>query len=192
MAEAAKRLMSVDDFLAFGGEPDTRYQLVRGVVTAMAPAQLIHGRMVARLAKLIGNQLRPPCEPVTEAGIRPDHRNDSFWVADLAVTCRPLERGQIHLRDPILLIEVLSPSTEATDRILKLQDYRRMPGLGDVLLVSTTAVQIEHWRRAGDFWQVRELGPGTVLEIAELGIRIVLDELYADLLLDAGEGGSAV
>lgn len=191
MAEAAKRLMTVDDFLAFEGEPDTRYQLVRGMVTAMAPAQLIHGRMVARLAKLIGNHLRPPCEPVTEAGIRPAHRSDSFWIADLAVNCTPLERGQVFLADPILLIEVLSSSTEATDRILKLQDYRRMASLRDVLLVSTTSVLIEHWHRAGDLWQVRDLGPGTVLEVAPLGIRIALDELYADLLLDSGEGGSA-
>jgi Uma2 family endonuclease len=190
MAEAAKRLWSVDEFLAFEGEPDTRYQLVRGQVTAIAPAQAVHGRLVARLARLIGNQLQRPCEPITEAGVKPAHRHDSFWVADLAVNRTPLERGQIYLESPVLVIEVLSPSTQVTDRVFKLPDCRGMPGLGHILLVSTEAARGEHWRRAGELWQVRDLGPGAVFEIAEIGIEIALDELYADMLLEEGEGGS--
>jgi Uma2 family endonuclease len=135
MASQVPRRVTVDEFLGFEGEAGTRYQLVRGVITAMAPAQLAHGRMVARLARLIGNQLRAPCEPITEAGVKPAHRDDSWWQADLVVTCAPTEPGQVYLTDPVLVIEVLSPSTESIDRTLKLRDYFAMPSVQDVLLV---------------------------------------------------------
>ena len=191
MAEAAKRLIAVDAFLAFEGEGDTRYQLVRGAVTAMAPAKAEHGEMVMRLGSRLLVSLPKGCRVISEAGIKPADRDDTYWQADVAVTCGPREPGTVYLRDPVLVAEVLSPSTEATDRILKLPDYRRLPSLRHVLLISTTAVLIEHWQRAGDIWQVRDLGPGDMLEIDGLGIRIDLDALYADMLLDEGEPGSA-
>ncbi len=180
MAEFAERPITVDEFLAFEGEADRHYQLVRGVITAMAPAQLAHGRMVARLARLIGNQLRAPCEPITEAGVKPAHRDDSWWQADLVVTCSPTTPGQVYLTDPVLVIEVLSPSTESVDRTLKLRDYFAMPSVQDVLLIETETAKIEQWQRAGDRWLI--WGPGDTLEIASLGIRLDLDALYADLL----------
>ena len=118
MGEAAARLLTVDEFLAWDDGTDRRHQLLRGVVTMMAPPQAVHGRLVSRLDRLLGRGLQPPCEPVTEAGIKPAHRGDTYYQADLAVTCRPLERGQVYLVDPVLIVEVLSPSTAATDRLL--------------------------------------------------------------------------
>jgi Uma2 family endonuclease len=189
MASHVPRRVTVDTFLAFEGEADTRYQLVRGVITAMAPAQLQHGRMVARLARLVGNQLKPPCEPITEAGVKPAQRDDSYWQADLVVTCQPLDRGQVYLTDPVLIVEVLSPSTEGIDRSFKLRDYIEIPSVQDIVLVSTKAVAIEHWQRAGDRWQI--LVPSDILEIPDLGVRIAIDDLYADMLLDEGAAGGA-
>lgn len=192
MAGDAPRRVTVDAFLAFEGEGegDTRYQFVRGVVTAMAPAEPAHGRLVGRLARLIGNQVRPPCEPTTEGGIEPAHRDATYWQDHFAVACTPATPGQVYLSDPVLVVEVLSPSTEATDRLLKLADYRLMPSVQHILLVATDRVAIEHWQRAGDFWQVRDLGPADTLEVADLGITIPLDDLYTDMLPDEGAGGS--
>jgi Uma2 family endonuclease len=89
------------------------------------------------------------------------------------------------------VVEVLSASTEATDRLLKLDDYRLIESVHDILLVATERVRIEHWQRREGFWAVRDLGPGDVLEIAELGLEVALDPLYADLLEAEGEGGEA-
>ena len=189
MADTALHLSTLDEFLAFDGEGDTRHQLIRGVITAMAPAQAAHGRLVARLTRALGNQLRAPCEPITEAGIRPTGRNDTYWQADLVVHCRPLVSGQVYLTDPRLVVEVLSASTEAIDRLLKLDDYREIESVHDILLVATERVRIEHWQRHEGFWAVRDLGPGDVLEVADLGLGVALDPLYADLLEGEGEGG---
>ena len=190
MASSAPRRVSLDEFLAFDGDGDTRYQLVRGAVTAMAPARLLHGQLVAELARLIGNRVSAPCRVITEAGLKPSHRDDTYWQADLAVICGPLQAGAVYATGPRLVVEVLSQSTEANDRSIKLFDYRKMSTLRDILLVSSNQVQIEHWQRRGDLWQVRDLGPGDVLTIDGLGIEIALDELYADMLTDMGEGGS--
>jgi Uma2 family endonuclease len=185
MGEAVARLLTVDEFLAWDDGTDRRHQLLRGVVTMMAPPQAVHGRLVSRLDRLLGRGLQPPCEPVTEAGIKPAHRGDTYYQADLAVTCRPLERGQVYLVDPVLIVEVLSPSTAATDRLLKLDDYRLIPALGDILFVSSTQVRVEHWHRQGDVWVVAVRGAGEQLHLAAFGLAIDLDALYGDLPIEA-------
>ena len=190
MANNAPRRVTVEEFLAFEGDGDTRYQLVRGVITAMAPAKAFHGEMVIRLGSRLMAGLPAPCRVIAEAGIKPLGRDDTYWQADLAVNCRPREPGEIYLLSPCLVVEVLSPSTEPIDRSLKLLDYRTIPSVHDILLVSTDRVEMEHWQRRGDLWQVRDLGPGDLLTIENLDITIALDELYADMLPDMGEGGS--
>lgn len=69
MAEPAPKLVTVEEFLRFEGEPGRRYQLFGGEIVTMAPATRAHGVSVARAARLLGNRLRPPCEPQPEAGI---------------------------------------------------------------------------------------------------------------------------
>ena len=183
MPEAAERLWTVDEFLAWDDGTDRRYQLLRGVVTMMAPPQTVHGRLVSRLDRQLGAGLRPPCEPITEAGIKPPHRSDSYYQADLAITCRPLRRGGVYLPEPIVVVEVLSPLTAATDRLLKLDDYRLIPSVTDIVFVASGEIRIEHWRRTGKVWTVALLGPGDRLELPDLGASADLDALYANLPL---------
>jgi Uma2 family endonuclease len=183
MAETAPRLWTVDEFLAWDDGTDRRYQLLSGAITMMAPPPAIHGRLVSRLDRLLGSQLRPPCEPVTGAGVKPAHRNDAYYLADLAVTCRPFERGETHLHEPVIVIEVLTSATAATDRLEKLDDYRLVPSITDILLVADTQVAIEHWHRWGDVWVVATRRAGERVDVAALGISIDVAALYADLAL---------
>ncbi len=185
MGDAAARLLTVDEFLAWDDGTDRRHQLLRGVVTMMAPPQAVHGALVMRLGARLAAALPRLCAAVTEAGINPAHRGDTYYQADLAVTCRPLERGQVYLADPVLIVEVLSPSTAATDRLLKLDDYRLIPALGDILFVASTQVRVEHWHRQGDVWVVAVRGAGERLHLAAFDLSIDIDALYADLPIEA-------
>lgn len=187
MAETAEQLLSFDEFLTWDDGTDRRYQLLRGVITMMAPAQVVHGALVIRLGTMLGARLLRGCSALSEAGIKPPHRNDTFYVANLAVTCRPLERGEVYLQEPVLIVEVLSPSTAATDRILKLDDYRRMPPVQDILFVSSTSARVEHWHREGDGWKVVFRGPSEQVEIVALNAGFDIDELYQDLPLETEE-----
>jgi Uma2 family endonuclease len=160
VAEPARRLWTLQEFLAFDDGTDKRYELFDGQIVAMAPASDV--QLVARLVVRIGAGLRPPREVVIEAGIVPPERADSYYEADLAITCTRLT-GQQFLTEPRLIVEVLSPSTATTDRDRKLPDYRTIPSLRDILVVSSTEPRIEHFRREPDGWKIYDLrGEGTL------------------------------
>jgi Uma2 family endonuclease len=180
MAEPARRFWTLDEFLALDDGTDTRYELFDGQIVAMAPASDVHGALTARLVQRIGAHLQPPCEVVIEAGIVPPERADSWYEADLAVTCAGLT-GQQFIAEPILIVEVLSPSTAATDRDRKLPDYRTIPSLQDILVVSSTEPRIEHFRREPDGWKIHDLRGDGTLRLQKLGITVALAEIYAGL-----------
>ncbi len=83
---------------------------------------------------------------------------------------------------------MLSPSTEDEVRHEKLANYRRLASLRHILLVSSEAVLIEHWRRPELAWSRDMLGPGGLLKLEALGIELPVDEIYAGLDLAPGRG----
>jgi Uma2 family endonuclease len=181
MAEPARKLWTLDEFLAFEDGTDTRYELVGGEIVAMAPPSGIHGALAARLGAAISGKLHRPCEVVMEAGILLPDRIDTYYQADLAVSCARLTRDP-SVPEPKIIAEVLSPSTAATDYLRKLPDYRGIPSVEDILLVSSTEARIEHWRREADGWKVQDVrGEGSV-HLQAFEVTIALADLYRDLL----------
>ena len=137
MSELAIKRMTVAELLRWEDGTDTRYELLGGSPVAMAPPAIAHGILALRLGARIDAALRsrPPCFGQSEAGIvRPD-RDDTCYVADLAVSCSPPERGQQLLQDPLLIVEILSPGTAMYDRQTKVADYRRIPSVEEILLI---------------------------------------------------------
>jgi Uma2 family endonuclease len=157
MAQPAEKRWTVDEFLAWDDGTDRRYELVDGQIVAMAPASEAHGTIVANLAIRIGSQLRAPCRVVGEAGVVAIDRNDTYYQADLLVTCAPPERGRPHPVDPVLIIEVLSPSTAVHDRGRKVEDYSRLPSVKEILLVASEERRVRYWRRDRPRWIVEDL-----------------------------------
>lgn len=181
MAEAAVRGLTVDEFLRWEDGTDTRYQLISGFPLAMAPPAPAHGRLAARLSGRIDAALagRSPCFVQSEAGIvRPD-RNDTCYVADLAVSCTELRADDRLIRDPILIVEVLSPSTAAFDRQTKVADYRQIASVQEILLIDSGSVFAEMLRREGDRW-ITEIvrGPAAILSFGTVPLRIAMADLY--------------
>src|SRR5215204_7661664 len=94
MSEAAIRRMTLDEFLRWDDGTDMRYELVGGFPLEMAPPLEGHRRLSMRLGTRIDDALskRPPCRVEPEAGVLHPDRADSFFVADLGVTCAPYDR----------------------------------------------------------------------------------------------------
>lgn len=189
MAEPARKLVTVAEFLRFAGEGDRRYQLIGGEIVMMAPPSPTQGALASSISRLIGNRLPRPCRTVSEAGIVLPWNDTSYYVADVTVTCAPMEQAP-WCPDPVLIVEVLSPATEAEDRGVKLPAYRRLASVQDVLLVASERVAVEHYARQGERWLLADRGPGETVRLVGLPVELVVDELYADLGLDEAAAAS--
>jgi Uma2 family endonuclease len=188
MAEPAFKTMTVEEFLRWEDGTDTRFELVGGFVVAMAPPMPRHGRLAIALGSEIRSALRtrPQCFVQSEAGIiRPD-RDDTCYIADLAVSCEPLETEDRLIRNPLLIVEVLSPSTALFDRQTKVADYRRITSVQEILLIDSDTMFAEILRREGDRW-ITELvqGSSATLSLSSVPLSIVMAELYEGIPLPA-------
>ncbi len=191
MADPARKLVTVAEFQGFDDGTDRRHELIGGEIVAMSPPMPRHGALAVRLARAVGNRLRPPCEVISEAGVVLPWSAHDHFRADVAVTCSPLTR-EPWCPDPLMIGEVLSDSTERKDRRVKLPAYRRLPSVRDILFLATDEALVEHYARAaGARWEVQDLGPGDTIRLGRLGIEFPLDELYAGLPLgpEEAQGG---
>jgi Uma2 family endonuclease len=181
MSEAAFKRMTLAEFLSWEDGTETRYELLEGSPVAMAPPAVAHGILALRLGARIDAALRSrsPCFGQSEAGIvRPD-RNDTCYIADLAVTCTPPERGQQLVQDPLLIVEILSPGTALYDRQTKVSDYRRIPSVEEILLIDSASIFAEVLRREGGRWITEIIrGRQATLSLASIGMTATMSDLY--------------
>jgi Uma2 family endonuclease len=130
--------MTVDEFLVWDPDDMTgrRWQLMDGEPVLMAPAAEPHGAIQAELARLLANHLAErasPCRVIAAPGIVPRVRaNENFRVPDLGVTCAPPSR-EVMISEPVLLIEILSPSNEPETRA-NVWTYTTIPSVQEILL----------------------------------------------------------
>src|SRR5713101_9249088 len=111
MAEPAIRRMTLDEFLRWDDGTDKRYELIDGFPVAMAPPAEAHRMLAVRLVSRIDAALsnRRPCNAQVEAGVIRPNRTDTYFVADIAATCEGNEVGRQAIKDPLLIVESLSP-----------------------------------------------------------------------------------
>jgi Uma2 family endonuclease len=194
MSEFAYKRMTVDDFLVWDDGTDTRYELIDGVPVAMAPTYAGHQIIAGNAIIEIGGALRsrPPCHVRSEAGILKPNSIRNYFQADLAVTCSPHEAGQYAVPNPVVIVEILSPSTEADDRKVKLPVYRSIPSVQEIVLVHSERLYAEVHRRLDDTrWQVDLLTePEDMLRLDSVGYAQPLALLYANV--DLGKSPTTV
>ena len=193
MSELAVKQMTLSEFLRWEDGTDTRYELLAGFPVAMAPPAVAHGVLAARLCARIEAALRSrrPCMAQVEAGIARPDRDDTCYVADLAVTCTPPRREDQLIADPVLIVEILSPGTAIYDRQTKVTDYRRIPSVQEILLIDSTSIFAEVLRRDGDRW-ITEIvrGPQAVLSLSAIALTATMSDLYEGI--DLPEPAAAI
>lgn len=175
--------MTVAEFLAWNPPGDTRYELVDGRPVMMAPPKEAHGTIAGNVAAALGPLLRRPCRLVLQAGVLRDDQRDRYFEADLAVTCAPPEAGRQALEAPRLIMEILSRSTRAHDLGTKLDRYRELEAVEEIVLVSSEARRVTYWRRAPSGWHVQDvIGKGGV-RLGPIDEPLDLDTICADVVL---------
>jgi Uma2 family endonuclease len=194
LMEAALRIptiMTVSEFLAWEAPPGPLWQLVDGEPRAMAPASRTHNGIQGELARLIGNHLLErgsSCFVLPTSGVVPRVRSESnFRIPDLVVTCSPYREEEYALTDPVLVVEILSPSNQS-ETWTNVWAYTTIPSVLEILIVRSTAIRAELLRRDADGnWPERPLViEDDVLELRSIGFSIGLPAIYRGTRLMQG------
>jgi Uma2 family endonuclease len=178
----AYKLLTVDEFLDSCPNDQRHYQLIDGVIVAMAPPAIPHQIIAGNLAFEIGAALRanrPNCTVRSQAGIAPQGlAGRNHFETDITVTCEPGGYKGI-AEEPVLIVEIQSPSTERDDHFVKLPHYQRLASLREILYVESERVAATVYRRRARGWTTRELaGADTRLRLAAIGLDISLSAVY--------------
>jgi Uma2 family endonuclease len=182
--EPAYKLLTVEDFLDACPNDQRQYQLFDGVMVAMAPPATPHQVITARLGGEIYaslNAAHRECVLRAQAGIAPQGlQGRDHFETDLTVSCGPLDRDDRGIvSDPVLIVEVLSPSTDRDDVFIKLPAYQRIPSSQEILYLETERVAATVYRRSAAGWQTIELAEADAqLQLDTVGLDIALGSLY--------------
>jgi len=177
--------LSVEDYLASELTAQVKHEYADGRVFAMTGTSKNHNSISGAIFTLLKHAARSEDCQVYFADLKV--RIDKvFYYPDVVVECDE-HPGQSHVvDDPCLVVEVLSPSTEAIDRGEKFLNYRKLPSLLGYLLVSQSRRQVELFRRVGtsDIWQLEtRIDTGSV-ELPCPKYALSLDQIYADVRLE--------
>ena len=172
-----------DDYLAWEQEQPCRNEYIDGEVFAMSGASDAHGTAAGNFfAALHAHARGTPCKPfIADMKVRVDAAN-SFFYPDIVVTCDPRDRTPeaSHVKQhPALIVEVLSPSTEAYDRGNKFATYRQLESLQEYVLVSLEARRIEIFRRdTSGHWVLHPFAFDETLELASIDFHCPVAEIF--------------
>lgn len=180
MAEIELDVMDADTFLDWATRQEARHELVGGLPKMMTGARIGHDRVVRRaLARLTDRLAGGPSEPFT-ADVAVRTPNGNVRRPDVTVACGEFDPNALALTNPVVVIEVLSPSTRSFDLVRKLAEYQSLPGLRHILPVDPDDRQaLPHGRDADGVWTLETLsGPDATIDLAALGITLALSDLY--------------
>ena len=172
--------ISVAEYLASEQDSPVRHEYVDGQMYAMAGASDRHNRIALNLASRLNDHLNGgPCE-VFIADIKVMVDPVVSYYPDVVVTCDP-PGGDPYVRtQPHLLIEVVSPSTERTDRHEKFFAYQRVPSLQEYVLVLQDRIQVEVYRRQREEGWTREIftQPEEHVHFASVDLSLSVSDMY--------------
>ncbi len=192
-AKAKLRYYTAEEYLAMERESPERHEYIDGMIYAMAGESDFYGEIWFNFGALLKAQLKgSPCRVRAQntkvrsgPEPKPNHKTAGFFsYPDVLVVCGERlfhDQHQDVLLNPVVIVEVLSKSTELFDRGEKFIRYRTwLPTLTDYILVSQESPVIEHYRRQpNDEWLLATIsGLEAELKIASIGCTLKLSEIY--------------
>jgi Uma2 family endonuclease len=175
------------EYLAMEEASSVRHEYLDGEIYAMAGGSPDHAALAAALISVIRSQLPPGCRTFTsDLRVRIPATGLTTYP-DAAVVYGPTERAAddaLAVVNPVVLIEVTSPSTEEYDRNEKLRNYKNLPSLREVLIASHREPHLTLHRRDESGWSTLTAHQGGALTLSSVGVVVDVDEVYRDGLED--------
>jgi Uma2 family endonuclease len=190
MNVALRKLMTVDQFLAWEERQELRYEFNGFEPVAMTGGTDAHEAIGGTLRALLQERLRgKPCRvrgPTLKIEVM-----DRIRYPDAFVYCTPVPPGETVIKEPVVVFEVLSPGTSRTDRIEKLREYQATESIQRYVILEQDSVAATVFARHGADWDARALTADDVLRMPEIDVELRLADIYADLQFEADAAGGA-
>jgi Uma2 family endonuclease len=185
MSSRRKTLMTPEEYLVAERKAETRSEYFAGEVFAMVGASKRHNLIAANIIRVLGNQLLArPCNVYPSDMRVKVSATGKYTYPDVVVACEPElfdDAENDTLLNPVVIIEVLSASTEAYDRGKKFEQYQQITSLTEYILVAQEPYRIEQYVRQSDKeWRYSESHVAEdVIKISVIGCEIALRDAYA-------------
>jgi len=183
--------MPVEQYLALDEATDGKYEYLDGLVFMLRPpssayaenalvdmagGSVAHAALCARIATLVNVAVGDsPCMAYS-SDARMKLAEKQYLYPDVMISCGQ-EAGSM-LTNPIVVIEVLSPTTEKRDRGAKFKAYQALPSVQEYMLIGSEYKAIEVHRREGNFWRQYHYQEGDLVELASIGVSFPFDDVY--------------
>lgn len=184
MSVPPKARMDVDEFLAWSQDRPGRYELVDGEMFAMSPQRVRHAETKFAVQMALRTAIRTaglPCRMLPDGlTVRVDRA--TIYEPDALVYCGArLDGDAVEAPEPVIVVEVLSPGTQATDTGEKLVGYFRLASVMHYLVVDPKKRLVVHHRRGTDeLIETRIVSAGR-LDLTPPGLALPLADVFADL-----------
>ena len=179
--------------------PDRKYEYLNGMAYLMSGGSVAHDRITRNVGYTLDSRLRTgPCRAFgVDVQVLLGSKKDSkkhYVYPDATVSCDAADRRpeNMLIESPRVVIEVLSPSTEARDRGVKFKAYQGCPTMQEIVLMSQFAPYVELWQRDNQditAWHYRHYGPGEIVEINSIDVHIDIAAIYQGLDFEETESG---
>jgi Uma2 family endonuclease len=173
--------LAIDDYLRQEERGKIRHEYVKGAVHAMVGDTARHNLITSAIASTLRSHLKgKPCTVfMSDMKVQ---TGESFYYPDVMVVCEPFDPDSVFQTQPVLLVEVLSNSTESKDRLEKLVAYQGIPSLKEYILVSQDKVAIDIYRRDKAVWQLESLTYGDQIKLLSVNYQADSETFYEDVL----------
>jgi Uma2 family endonuclease len=177
--------MTWDEYLAFEEQSPYRHEYVNGTVYAMSGASLAHNRIAQKLVIAFGSHLKGgPCEPFfLEAKLEIRSGSDQImYYPDVMVSCRPEDRTDQVVRNPKLVVEILSKSTQHIDRREKAMTYQRVEAIEEYVLIAQSQPRVIIHRRVEGWRPMLHSAMDAQVEFRSIALWMSLTQIYEGTL----------
>lgn len=181
---AGKSAMTLNEFLAWEALQPERHEFVDGDIFAISGAEERHVTTTLNVAMALRQHLRgTPCRTFMADMKLQAEAESSYFYPDVLVTCSAADAESRQLkREPTLIIEVLSPGTEAYDRGEKFRRYRQIASLKEYALVDIDRRRVDVFRQQPDgLWALHPFATGEGMALASVDLAIDNDTLFAEM-----------
>ncbi|NET88354.1 MAG: Uma2 family endonuclease [Kamptonema sp. SIO1D9] len=182
--------MMVEEYLEWEAKQELRYEYIDGEVIAMTGGSIPHNDIALNLYRSLYSHLRQRGCRVNVSDVKVQaNKNSRYFYPDLVISCNADDlNSRDFIQHPLVIVEVLSPSTANYDRGKKLKYYRQIPSLQEYVLIDSESKSVEIYHRGeGKMWHYYQYEAGETMLLKSIEFECAIDLLYEGVTFEDEE-----